>query len=152
MEVGVYLGYTTLALAQAMPSDGVIIGLEKFQHYIDTVDPVWRQAGIRDKIQIKIGDAVETLRELVPTHRGKVDLIYIDADKRQYPAYLKHCLSLIRVGGLIVVDNTLVQGLVIENNDPRSKDPNNAALIEGGWVWLTFLFLLFSPIPQESGQ
>lgn len=131
VEVGVYLGYTTLALAQAMPQDGVVIGLEKYPEYIDRVEPIWIQAGVRNKIQIKIGDAVDSLRELVATHRGKVDLIYVDADKRQYPAYLKHCLSLIRVGGLIVVDNTLVQGLVVDNNDPRTKDPNNIALIEG---------------------
>ncbi len=62
---------------------------------------------------------------------GKVDLIYIDADKTQYPQYFRHAQDMVRVGGLIVVDNTLVQGLVVENDDPRSRDPQNIPLISG---------------------
>jgi O-methyltransferase len=168
IEVGVYLGYTTLALAQAMPEDGRVIGLETEKSFIERAETVWNQVCVceafvnttlthiqktshRHKIEIMLGDGAKSLVTLKSTLANRyskclqfqisflivvvviasVDLIYVDADKTNYPTYFHHSLPLVRVGGLLILDNTLLQGLVIDGDDGRRWMPVNIPMVQG---------------------
>jgi predicted O-methyltransferase YrrM len=108
IEVGVFTGYTTLALALALPCDGKIIACDISTEFTDVGKPFWQQAGVAGKIDLRIAPALETLDALI--HAGqseRVDLIFIDAEKQEYPQYFEKALQLIRPHGLIAIDNPL---------------------------------------------
>ena len=113
VEVGVFLGYTTLAVAQALPPDGRVIGLELMQEFTDLAEPFWKDAGVREKIDLRIGPALESLKKI----EGPVDLIYVDCDKPNYSNYVVEALRIVRAGGLVLVDNTLWSGKVIDKSN-----------------------------------
>lgn len=115
LEVGVFLGYTTLALAKALPDDGEVVGLEISEEFPKFGIPFWKEAKVDKKIKIIYGDAAESIKSLGTT-MDKFDFIFIDADKENYCVYLQESLSLIRVGGIIAIDNTLFFGRVLEDN------------------------------------
>lgn len=126
LEVGTYTGYSTLCMARALPADGEMITCDITRKWPSIGDEYWRRAGVRDRISVRIGDAAETLAGLV-AERGaeSFDLVFIDADKTGYPDYYERALTLVRSGGLIIIDNTLFFGRVV---DPAAQDPDTVAI------------------------
>lgn len=116
LEVGTFTGYSALSMAQALPADGHLLCCDIDEQYTSIAQRYWEEAGVASRIELRLAPALETLNTLVRDGRaGSFDLIFIDADKANYPAYLEHALLLARVGGLILFDNTLWSGRVLEN-------------------------------------
>lgn len=120
LEVGVFTGYSTLAVALALPANGRIIACDTSEEYTSIACRYWHRAGVSDKIDLHIGPAVETLDKLLAAgERETFDFAFIDADKSNYDNYYERALQLVRPGGLITVDNVLWSGKVA---DPTIKD------------------------------
>lgn len=109
IEIGTYTGYSALAVALALPPDGELIACDVSRTFTSVGEPFWREAGVADRIKLRIKPALETLEELAAAENGRrgYDFAFIDADKPSYDAYYEKLLTLIRPGGLIAVDNTL---------------------------------------------
>jgi predicted O-methyltransferase YrrM len=123
LEIGTYTGYSALAVALALPEDGRVVCCDVSEEWTAVGRPFWKKAGVENKIDLRIGPALDTLKTLA----GPFDFIFIDADKENYAAYYERCLALARPGGLIVVDNVLWSGEVA---NPRANDAATAALKE----------------------
>jgi predicted O-methyltransferase YrrM len=108
LEIGTYTGYSALAVALALPKDGKIICCDISEEFTRVGKPFWQKAGVDNKIDLRIGPALETLKKL----KGPFDFVFIDADKGNYLNYYERCLKLLRRGGLIMVDNVLWSGEV----------------------------------------
>ena len=122
VEVGTFTGYSAICMAQAMPADGQLICCDIPGDYNATAERYWREAGLSGRIQQRLAPALQTLAALESEGlAGGVDLLFIDADKANYPAYLESALRLVRQGGLILFDNTLWSGRVLEKA-PESAD------------------------------
>ena len=121
LEIGVFTGFSAIALAQALPPDGHIIALDISEEFTDTARRYWQEAGVADKITLHLAPATETLDALIAdsANRASFDFAFIDADKTNYPAYYEACLRLVRPGGLILIDNVLWAGKVA---DPEITD------------------------------
>jgi len=119
LEVGTFTGYSALCMAAALPDDGLLICCDIPGDYNATALRYWQEAGLAERIDLRLAPALETLALL--EQPGQFDLIFIDADKANYSSYLEHALRLLRVGGLAVFDNTLWSGRVLEEN-PESAD------------------------------
>jgi len=118
LEVGVFTGYSSLAVALALPDGGVLTACELSEEFADIAGGYWDAAGVRDRVDLRLGPARETLDALVEDGAAETfDLAFIDADKIGYDAYYETCLQLIRPGGVITVDNTLWDGAVIDPDD-----------------------------------
>jgi predicted O-methyltransferase YrrM len=121
LEVGVFTGYSSLAVALALPPDGKIIACDVSEEWTAIARRYWKKAGVDGKIDLRLGPAVATLDDLLAKgEAGRFDFAFIDADKGNYLAYYERCLKLMRQGGLIAVDNTLWSGDVanLENQKP----------------------------------
>jgi predicted O-methyltransferase YrrM len=126
IEVGVFTGYSSLALALALPEDGRIVACDVAEKWTDIARQFWREAGVEKKIELKLQPASRTLDELLAADgEGKYDYAFIDADKTGYAGYYEQLLKLMRPGGLILVDNTLWSGKVA---DPQENDADTVAL------------------------
>lgn len=113
LEIGVFTGYSTLAVALALPSDGSIVACDVSQEYTDIGRTYWQKAGVAHKIDVRLAPAVETLDALIAAGQsGCFDFAFIDADKSNYDSYYERCLTLLRQGGLIVIDNVFWGGSV----------------------------------------
>lgn len=113
IEIGVFTGYSALSVALALPDDGCIVACDISAEYTDIARRYWEKAGVAHKIALRLAPALETLDGLLAQgESGRFDYAFIDADKSSYDAYYERCLSLLRPGGLIVVDNTLWGGSV----------------------------------------
>jgi predicted O-methyltransferase YrrM len=112
LEIGTYTGYSALAVALALPKDGRIICCDISEEWTAVGKPFWKRAGVEKKIDLRIGPALDTLKEL----KGPFDFVFIDADKPNYGNYYEACLPLVRRGGIIAIDNTLWSGWVGEKN------------------------------------
>lgn len=124
LEIGVFTGYSALAIAQALPEDGELVACDMNRDWADIAQHFWREAGIRHKIDLRIAPALDTLDELLNQgQQGQFDFAFIDADKTNYLHYYERCLQLIRIGGLIVIDNVLWNGQVIDERD-QTADTN----------------------------
>ena len=122
VEVGTFTGYSAICMAQAMPEDGRLICCDIPGEYNATAERYWREAGLSSRIEQRLAPALQTLAELEAEGlAGSIDLLFIDADKANSPAYLEHALRLVRQGGLILFDNTLWSGRVLEEH-PESAD------------------------------
>ncbi|MFG0721537.1 O-methyltransferase [Pseudomonas sp. GLN_6] len=122
VEVGTFTGYSAICMAQAMPEDGRLICCDIPGDYNATARRYWSEAGLAERIELRLAPALQTLAELEAEGlAGSVDLLFIDADKANYPVYLEHALRLVRQGGLILFDNTLWSGRVLEES-PESAD------------------------------
>ena len=122
LEVGTFTGYSTLCMARALPSDGQLITCDITNRWAKIGMQYWERASVASRIEVKIGDAAETLDSLVAAKgSGFFDLAFIDADKVNYRTYYEKALLLVRSGGLIVIDNTLLFGRVadVEDNSPE---------------------------------
>jgi predicted O-methyltransferase YrrM len=109
IEIGTYTGYSALAVALALPADGVLYACDVSREFTSVGEPFWREAGVADRIRLRIQPALLTLEELAVESHGRrdFDFAFVDADKPGYIAYYEQLLTLIRPGGLIAVDNTL---------------------------------------------
>jgi len=126
LEVGVYTGYSSLAVALALPEGGSLVACDVNEETTAVARTFWERAGVGDKIDLRLGPATDTLDDLiVEGEGGAFDFAFIDADKSSYPGYLERCLELLRPGGLIAVDNTLWSGRLV---DERNQDPDTCAL------------------------
>ncbi|WP_282411526.1 class I SAM-dependent methyltransferase [Pseudomonas sp. PS02303] len=119
LEVGTFTGYSALCMAAALPQGGSLICCDIPGDYNAIARHYWQEAGLAGRIDLRLAPALETLATL--DQPEAFDLIFIDADKSNYPNYLEHALRLLRVGGLAVFDNTLWSGRVLEEN-PESAD------------------------------
>jgi caffeoyl-CoA O-methyltransferase len=128
IEVGVFTGYSSLRVALALPSDGQVVACDVSEEYTNVARRYWREAGVENKVELRLGPALATLDALIAQgERGKFDFAFIDADKANYGGYYERCLELLRAGGLIAVDNTLWNGAVA---DPKKQDPDTRAIRE----------------------
>lgn len=122
IEVGTFTGYSALCMAQAMGEAGRLICCDIPGDYNAIAERYWREAGLAGRIEQRLAPALETLAALeAQGQAGRFDMIFIDADKANYPAYLEHALRLVRQGGLVLFDNSLWSGRVLEEN-PQSAD------------------------------
>jgi predicted O-methyltransferase YrrM len=117
LELGVFTGYSTLALALALPEDGSIVACDVNEEYAATARRYWLRAGVMGKIDLRIGPALETLDRLVSRNVDPFDLAFVDADKVNVENYYDRCLRLVRPGGLMLFDNALWDGAVIDPSD-----------------------------------
>ena len=121
LEIGVFLGYSSTSVALAMPPDGKIIACDRSEEYTAQARQTWADAGVSDKIELRLGPAVATLDALIAErHTGTFDFAFIDADKSNYQNYFERALTLIRTGGVIAIDNVLWHGAVIDPADTSS--------------------------------
>lgn len=125
LEVGVYTGYSALAVAMALPDDGHITACDVSEEFTRIARRYWAEAGVAGKINLHLAPAVETLQRLVDDGHNDYDFAFIDADKENYSAYFELCLSLVRSGGVIAIDNVLWNGSVI---DPEKQDVDTCAI------------------------
>ena len=123
IEIGVFTGYGTLAIAEALPSDGQLIACDHNHTWPTVGQPFWNEAGVIDKIDLRIAPALETLDELLVADVESFDFIYIDADKINYKHYFERGLKLLRKNGLMVFDNTLTVscGTVLKVENPTTR-------------------------------
>lgn len=112
LEIGAFTGYSTLAMALSLPESGQITTCDIDEAVINVARQFWAKAGVTHRIDVRIADAEKTLGDL-SDHGASFDLILIDADKPKYPTYLEYAIKLVKVGGLIVVDDTLIHGRVV---------------------------------------
>jgi O-methyltransferase len=126
LEIGTFTGYSTLCMARALPAGGRLVSLEIDDHWPAVGADFFKRAGVDSRIDLRIGDAAQTLDALLAERgAGSFDLVFIDADKANYVRYYEASLELVRTGGLVVVDNTLFFGRVV---DPDAADPDTAAV------------------------
>lgn len=123
IEVGTFTGYSALCIARGLPEDGELICCDVSREWTDVGRPSWEKAGVASRISLRIGPALETLEGL--DEADGYDFAFIDADKPNYGAYYEELLRLVRRNGLIVVDNVLWNGAVV---DPAAQDDNTLAI------------------------
>lgn len=116
VEVGTLGGYSALWMARALPAGSRLITLERDEDHADLAAEFVRRAGLSEAIEIRRGDARRLLPEVGPD--GSIDLVFVDADKEGYPAYLQQARRLLRPGGLLVADNAFWKGRVLGEADP----------------------------------
>ncbi|MEO8558646.1 MAG: class I SAM-dependent methyltransferase [Rhodospirillales bacterium] len=126
LEVGVFTGYSALCVAEALPADGKLIACDISEEYTAIGKPFWQEAGVADRIDLRIGPAIDTLHKLLGDGgNGTFDMAFIDADKSHYEEYYEACLQLVRSGGLVLIDNVLWGGSVA---DPKKTDSDTDAI------------------------
>jgi predicted O-methyltransferase YrrM len=121
LEVGTLGGYSTIWMARALPANGKLITLEIDRAHADVALQNFKNAGVDDKIELRLGPALETLPALLQENAGPFDMIFIDADKPPYPEYFDWALKLSRPGTLIIADNVIREGKVLDENHPDDK-------------------------------
>jgi caffeoyl-CoA O-methyltransferase len=140
LEIGTLGGYSTIHLGRVLPEDGTLISLEIDERHAEVARKNIERAGLEEKVGIRVGDARELLAELAGNDQGPFDLVFIDADKQGYPEYLEWALRLSRPGSLILGDNTIWGGTIIdpqddstraihEFNERLARDPRLSAII-----------------------
>jgi predicted O-methyltransferase YrrM len=126
LEVGVFTGYSSLAVILAMPEAGRLVACDVSEEFTAVARRYWREAGVDHRIDLRIAPAIETLDALLSSgEAGSFDLAFIDADKTGYDAYYERALVLLRPGGLMVLDNMLQDGKAA---DPTSTEPGVMAI------------------------
>lgn len=128
LDIGVYTGYSSLAVALALPKDGTVVACDINDEWTSIAKDFWIKAGVYNKIDLRIGPAQDTLKELIQSGEDETfDFAFIDADKAGYDAYYELCLQLVRKGGIIAIDNVLWYGKVA---DPEVNDHATVCLRE----------------------
>ena len=128
IEVGVFTGYSALAVALALPPEGTILACDVSDEFTSIARPYWQRAGVAGRIDLVLEPALHTLdARIAAGQSGQFDFAFIDADKSNYDGYYERCLTLLRPGGLIAIDNTLWSGRVAQPVD-AVKDADTAAL------------------------
>jgi len=128
LEIGTFTGYSTLCMARALPADGLLITCDIFKKWPRIAAEYWDRAGVAERIDLRIGDALEILDEIaVSRGDNSFDFAFIDADKVNYVPYYEATYRLVKPGGAIIVDNTLYLGRVIKDSP---DDPETTAIRE----------------------
>jgi caffeoyl-CoA O-methyltransferase len=149
IEVGVYTGYSALAVALALPDNGQIIACDISEEYTSVARRYWMQAGISEKIDLRLAPATETLSRLIEEGKSSTfDFAFIDADKENYARYFELCFELLRPGGLIAVDNVLWNGAVIDSDN---QDVDTCAIRAFNQQLLSDNRVAISMIPIADG-
>jgi predicted O-methyltransferase YrrM len=126
LEVGVFTGYSSLSVALALPDDGKIIAADVSEEFTAIARRYWQEAGVADKIDLRLAPGLETLDQLLATGQGGTfDFAFIDADKENYDGYYERSLQLVRPGGLIAIDNVLWSGEVA---NPQNQDESTQSI------------------------
>lgn len=126
LEIGCFTGYGALAFALALPADGKVVTLDVGAEWAEIGRRWWREAGVAERIELRLGPALRTLDGLLADGQGGTfDLAYIDADKKGYDDYYERSLALVRPGGVVALDNVLWRGSVA---DPADRDRQTDAL------------------------
>jgi caffeoyl-CoA O-methyltransferase len=126
LEVGVFTGYSSLCVAQALPPDGRLVACDVSAEWTAVARRYWAEAGVADRVDLRLAPALETLQDLLDEgEAGRFDFAFIDAEKPEYPDYYELILRLLRPGGLVTVDNVLWSGRV---SDPAQQDPDTVAI------------------------
>jgi predicted O-methyltransferase YrrM len=120
LEVGTLGGYSTIWLARALPDGGSLVTLELEPRHADVARANIARAGLADRVEIRVGPAADSLATMVAAGEGPFDLVFIDADKPSNTLYLRAALAMTRPGSVIVVDNVVREGGIL---DPSSNDP-----------------------------
>jgi len=123
VEVGTFTGYSTLCLARGIPADGHVLALDVSEEWTSIGRRYWEKAGVADRIELRIGPALDSLRSL--PREPRFDLAFIDADKTGYAGYVEEILPRLRDGGVILVDNVLWGGSVV---NPERQDADTVAI------------------------
>jgi predicted O-methyltransferase YrrM len=144
LEIGTYTGYSALSVALALPADGRIIACDVSEEWTDIARRYWTEAGVAERVDLRLAPALRTLDALIAQERGGTfDLAFIDADKTNYPNYYERCLTLLRPGGLILIDNVLWDGNVAgefdQSADTRAIRALNAQLVKDERVHLSLV-------------
>jgi predicted O-methyltransferase YrrM len=124
LEIGTFTGYSSTAMALALPPGGSVTCCDISEEFTARARQAWRDAGVEERVELRIGPAVETLEHLIE-EGATFDLAFIDADKPSYAAYYEACVALVRPGGLICIDNVLWSGRVA---DPADSDASTEAI------------------------
>jgi len=120
LELGTFTGYGTLAMALALPDDGKVVTCDIEESFPNIGKPYWEEAGVSGRIEQYLRPAVELLDEMLGDGQaGTFDMAFVDADKPDYPNYYERCLTLVRTGGLVLIDNVFWGGAVIDEKDQR---------------------------------
>jgi caffeoyl-CoA O-methyltransferase len=119
VEVGTFTGYSSICIARGLPSDGHLLCCDVSEDYTSVARRYWERAGVTDKIELRIAPAVETLAAL-PTH-PHLDFAFVDADKTGYASYVEEIVPRLRPGGLMVLDNMLWSGEVLDPQDDNGR-------------------------------
>eukprot|EP00063_Salmo_salar_P035785 XP_014010620.1 PREDICTED: catechol O-methyltransferase domain-containing protein 1-like [Salmo salar] len=126
IEIGMYTGYNTLNMALVVPEKGQVVACEIDDEYVNIAKPFFKEAGVEDKINVRLQMCIKTLDELIAAgEAGTYDFVFIDADKRNYDRYYEKSLEIVRQGGIIAIDNVLWSGKVV---DPAPDDLTSQAL------------------------
>jgi len=133
LEVGTFTGYSSTAMALALPPDGRIVCCDVSKEFTNVARRTWAAAGVEDRVDLRLAPALETLETLLAADGpGSFDMAFIDADKTNYRGYVEAALLLVRQGGLIAIDNVLWRGRVIDaaetDADTQAIRDLNAAL------------------------
>ncbi len=121
LEIGTLGGYSAIHFARALPEEGALISLELHEHHAEVARRIVERAGLPARVEIRVGDARQSLQGLDENGEGPYDLIFIDADKEGYPEYLEWSLRLSRPGTIILGDNAIREGSVIDPDDSSSQ-------------------------------
>ena len=121
LELGTLGGYSTIWLARALPNNGKLITIEVDKHHGDVAQKNINNAGLSQKVDLRIGKALDILPQIIAENDGPFDMIFIDADKPPYTEYFDYALQLSRPGTLIICDNVIREGKVLDNNTADEK-------------------------------
>jgi predicted O-methyltransferase YrrM len=125
LEIGTFTGYSALSVALALPTNGRVVALDVSKEFTDRARVYWKDAGVADKIDLRIAPAKDTLDAMIAANEAPFDFAFIDADKPNYDAYYERVLKLVRTGGLIALDNMLWSGAVA---NPEINDESTQAI------------------------
>lgn len=144
LEVGVFTGYSSLSVALALPVDGTVIACDVNAEFTAIAQRYWQQAGVANKIDLRLAPAVETLDQLLAEGQVETfDFAFIDADKSNYSRYYEQALQLVRPGGLIAIDNVLWSGDVadptVQNASTKAIRALNEKLHQDDRIWLSLV-------------
>jgi caffeoyl-CoA O-methyltransferase len=144
LEVGTFTGYSSLAVALAMPPEGTMVCCDISREWTDVARRYWQRAGVADRIELRLGPALDSLDALLAEGQaGTFDFAFLDADKVQYPEYVDRAIALLRPGGLLAIDNVFWGGDVanpaIDDESVRGIRSMSRALAEDGRVTLAMV-------------
>jgi O-methyltransferase len=129
LEIGTFTGYSSLAMALALPADGKVVTCDRNAEWAGIAQDAWKRGGVADKIELRLGSGVDSLKKLeAEGMAGQFDVAFIDADKESYDAYYESCLVLVRQGGLIALDNMFRDGRVVDPSVDHSSVTSIRAL------------------------
>ncbi len=124
LEVGVFTGYSALCVAERLPADGVLVACDVSEEYTAIARPFWEEAGVADRIDLRVGPAADTLAAMLEAgEAGTYDFAFIDADKGGNEHYYEQCLQLLRPGGAVAIDNVFASGAAFT---AAAEDPDGA--------------------------